>query len=98
MSIRHLSEVSFGDGQPVPFEDAQASIAALIAPLIASLAAHEIEVAALVGLQDGPVEQMRVAAFGPIRGPRKLQGGAALFEFGGIDQEIDASLGDIEPD
>jgi hypothetical protein len=35
--------------------------------LLLPLAAHEIEIAAFVGLQDRLIEQMRVAAFGPIR-------------------------------
>src|ERR1700733_1678856 len=35
-------------------------------PLL-SLGAHEIEIAAFIGLQNGLKEQMRVAAFGPFR-------------------------------
>src|SRR5438876_6829185 len=61
-------------------------------------AAHEIEIAALVGLQNGLVEQMRVAAPGPFgrRDGRKRR--TALFQFLDVDQKIDASLADIEPD
>src|SRR6266480_884511 len=62
------------------------------------LAAHEIEIAAFVGLQDALVEQMRVAAFCPIHRRRGLKRRAALFELSGVDQQIDASVGDIEPD
>src|ERR1700724_4450115 len=67
-------------------------------PSVLALAAHEIEVAAFISLQDGLVEQMRIAALGPFRRRRGWQRRAALFQFGGVDQEIDASLGDIEPD
>src|SRR5712692_10212251 len=61
-------------------------------------AAHEIEIAAFVGLQDGLVEQMRVAAPGPLRRRHGRKRRAAFFQFLGIDQNIDRSLGDIEPD
>ena len=63
-----------------------------------SLAAHEIEVAALVGLQDGLIEQMRVAAPRPLRCFGGRQRGSALVKFGGIDKKIDASPRDIKPD
>src|ERR1700694_2018767 len=66
-------------------------------PSVLALAAHEIKVAAFIGLQDGLVEQMRIAALGPFRRRRGWQRRAALLQFGGVDQEIDASLGDIEP-
>ena len=61
-------------------------------------AAHEVEVAAFIGLQDGLVEQMRVAALGPVRSYPRRQCGTAFFQLGCIDQQIDAALGDIEPD
>src|SRR5256885_7811787 len=61
-------------------------------------AAHEIEIATFVGLQNGLVEQMRVSALGPFGRLRRRQCGAAFFELGIVDQQIDAALGDIEPD
>src|SRR5882757_3773117 len=63
-----------------------------------SFAAHEIEIAAFVGLQNGLVEQMRVTALGPIGRYSRRQCGAAFFELRIVDQEIDAALGDVEPD
>src|SRR6185437_9411349 len=42
--------------------------------------AHEIEVAAFVGLQNGLVEEMRVTAFGPLRRRHRLHRGTALFQ------------------
>src|SRR5947209_12344970 len=59
---------------------------------------HEIEIAAFVGLQDGLVEQMRVAAPGPFGRRDGQKRRAPLFQFLGVDQKIDASLGDIDPD
>src|SRR5260221_547695 len=53
-----------------------------------SFAAHEIEIAAFVGLQNGLVEQMRVAALRPFGRLRRHQCGAAFFELGIVDQEI----------
>src|SRR4051812_12508991 len=43
-------------------------------------AAHEVEVAAFVGLQDRLVEKMRVAAFGPVRRCRRRERGATLLK------------------
>src|ERR1700694_1212580 len=57
------------------------------------LAAHEIEIAAFVRLQDGFVEQMRVAAPGPFRCRRGGKRRAPFFQLGNVDQQIDASLG-----
>src|SRR5437879_8553045 len=67
-------------------------------PLLLAPSPHEVEIAAFVGLQNGLVEEMRVAAPGPFRRGDGLERRTALVEFGGIDQEIDASLLDIEPD
>src|SRR5258706_15331686 len=47
---------------------------------------HEIEIAAFVGLQDGLVEQVRVAALCPSRCRDRRQRGAALFQLGRINQ------------
>src|SRR6185437_15512106 len=63
--------------------------------LALALSAHEIEVAAFVGLQNGLVEQMRVTAFGPVRRRDRLHRGTSLFQLGGIDQKIDAAFCDI---
>ena len=41
---------------------------------------------------------MRVTAPGPFRRRDRRQRRASLFKFGGVDQKINASLGDIEPD
>src|SRR5712672_4100085 len=59
---------------------------------------HKIEIAAFVGLQNGLVEQMRVAAPGPFRRRERRQRRAAFFDLGRVDQKIDASFGDVEPD
>ena len=61
-----------------------------------SSGAHEIEVAALVGLQNGFVEQVGVAALRPIR-RRQLQRRTAPLKLGVIDQQVDAAPSDIEP-
>src|ERR1700754_2466082 len=62
------------------------------------LGAHEIEITAFVGLQDGLVEQMRVAALRPFRGRHGRQCRTALFKLGRVDQKVDASFCDVEPD
>src|SRR5258707_5565408 len=59
-------------------------------PLPLPLAAHKIEIAAFVGLQDGYVEQVRVAAPGPSRRRGGRQRRAPLFQLSGVDQEGDA--------
>src|SRR5882762_8780622 len=63
-----------------------------------ALAAHEVEVAAFVGLQDRLVEEMRVATRRPFGRGLRPQRSAALVELGIIDQQIDAALFDVEPD
>src|SRR5258708_13092459 len=68
------------------------------APLPLPLAAHEVEVAAFVGLQNGLVEEMGVAAACPFRRRCRLERGASLVELGVIDQEIYAALFDLHPD
>src|ERR1700688_3360892 len=103
MSIQHRSEVLFGMSEQLSLSkrlmcDWLRKIASSIASSIASLATHEIEVAAFVGLKKGLVEQMRVATFGPVRRGRQFQRRTALFKLSSIDQKIDASFGDIEPD
>src|SRR5260370_41049556 len=50
------------------------------------LRAHKVEIAAFVGLENGLVEQMRIAAFGPFRRRCRRECRAALLELGRIDQ------------
>ena len=52
--------------------------------------AHEIEIAAFIGLQNGFIEQVGVAALRPIR-RRQLQRRTAPLKLGVIDQEVDAA-------
>src|SRR5260221_11651324 len=68
------------------------------APLPLPFAAHEVEVAAFVGLQNGLVEEMGVAAACPFGRRCRLERGASLVGLGVIGQEIDAALFDLEPD
>src|SRR4051812_13545027 len=66
--------------------------------LVLPLPAHEIEIATFVGLQNRLVEQMRVAAPGPIGRNGWCKRRVAFLQFGSIDQEIDAAVRDIEAD
>src|SRR5258708_9828398 len=57
-------------------------------PLPLPLAAHKIEIAAFVGLQDRLVEQVRVAAPGPSRRRGGRHRRAPLFHLGGVPHEV----------
>src|SRR4029078_11362778 len=57
---------------------------------------HEIEVAALVGLHVGLVEHSGVAAPRLIGCCGRLQCGAPTLQLGGIDQQLDAALVNIQ--
>src|SRR6516164_1374819 len=59
---------------------------------------QKIEVATFVCLQDGLIEEMGIAAVRPWRSGHWLERRAAPFQFGFIDQKVDAAPFDIEPD
>src|SRR5258708_11225600 len=61
------------------------------------LRAHKVEIAAFVGLENGLVEQMRIAAFGPVRRHLPRKRGTGFFQLRGADQQINASVGDRAP-
>src|SRR5439155_6423963 len=81
-----------------PFADAVLLWIARRPSLSFSVFAHEIEVAAFVGLQDRVVEQPGVAAPGPLGIAGGLERRMALLQLGLVDQEFDAALGHIKLD
>src|SRR5436190_413351 len=62
------------------------------------LRGHEVEVAALIGLENRLIEQVRVAALSPVRRLLWRQQPPPPHQLGVIDQQADAPIGDVELD